>query len=141
MSSYYLIAYQPQRGDFDKVRGLPKFHKIEVKVLRPGLQVRSRNGFVGVPDPLSIPENAAPKSAKEELRKALFSPFHANGFPVHLSAFHSAATARDPKTGRHPTLPRAMLAMAARGLKFNHTPDSKKQLNLDIVAAVLRREQ
>jgi 5-hydroxyisourate hydrolase-like protein (transthyretin family) len=117
------------------VRGLPKFHKIEVKVLRPGLQVRSRNGFVGVPDPPAVLENTASKSGKEELRKALFSPFHANGFPVHLSAFYSAATAKDPKTGRRPTLLRAMLAIDARGLKFNDTPDGGKQLDLDIVAA------
>jgi VWFA-related protein len=135
MSSYYLIGYQPQRTDFDQVRGLPKFHEIDVKVLRARLQVRSRNGFVGVPDPLSIPENAAPRSGKEELRKALFSPFHANGFPVHLSAFYSAATAKDPKTGRRPTLLRAILAIDARGLKFNDTPDGKRQLDLDIVAA------
>jgi len=135
MSSYYLIGYQPQRTDFDQVRGLPKFHKTEVKVLRARLQVRSRNGFVGVPDPPAFSKDAGRKSSKEELRKALFSPFHANGFPVHLSAFYSAATARDPKTGRRPALLRAMLAIDARGLKFNDTPDSKKQLNLDIVAA------
>jgi VWFA-related protein len=135
MSSYYLIGYQPQRTDFDQVRGRPKFHKTEVKVLRAGLQVRSRNGFVGVPDPPAFSEDAGRKSGKEELRKALFSPFHANGFPVHLSAFYSASTAKDPKTGRRPTLLRAMLTIDARGLKFNDTPEGKKQLNLDIVAA------
>jgi VWFA-related protein len=134
MSSYYLIGYQPQRTDFDQVRGLPKFHKIEVKVLRAGLQVRSRNGFVGVPDPPAVTEDTVRKSGKEELQKALFSPFHANGFPVHLSAFYSAAAVKDPKTGRRPALLRAMLAIDARGLKFSDTPDGKKQLNLDIIA-------
>jgi hypothetical protein len=93
MSSYYLIGYQPQRTDFDQVRGLPTFHKIEVKVLPAGLQVRSRNGFVGVPDPPAVMKEAGRKSAKGELQKALFSPFHANGFPVHLSAFYSASAA------------------------------------------------
>ncbi len=135
MSSYYLIGYQPQRTDFDQVRGLPKFHKNEVEVLRASLRVRSRNGFVGVPDPPAVLENTASKSGKEELRKALFSPFHTNGFPVHLSAFYSASATKDPKTGRRPTLLRAMLAIDARGLKFNDTADAGKQLNLDIVAA------
>jgi len=63
--------------------------------------------------------------AKRSCEKALFSPFHANGFPVHLSAFYSAATAKDPKTGRRPTLLRAILAIDARGLKFNDTPDGR----------------
>ncbi len=102
MRAYYLIGYQPNREDFDKVRGEAKFHKIEVNVLRAGLRVRSRNGFVGIPDPPTIHEDAR-KSAKQELRKALFSPFHSNGFPVQLSAFYSAATRKDPKTGRRPT--------------------------------------
>jgi VWFA-related protein len=135
MASYYMIGYQPKRADFDLVRGHPQFHKIEVKVLRPGLQVRSRNGFVGISDPPAIPENAARKSGKEELRKALFSPFHSNGFPVYLSAVYSAATVRDPKTGRRPTLLRAMLAIDARGLRFNDAPEGRKQLDLDIIAA------
>lgn len=135
IGSYYLIGYQPNRRDFDKVRGQAQFHKIEVKVLRAGLQVRSRNGFVGVPDPPPVPEGTPQKSGKEELRKALSSPFHAKGFPVQLSAFYSAATRKDPTTGRHPTVLQAMLAIDARGLKFNDTADGKEQLDLDIIAA------
>jgi hypothetical protein len=42
---------------------------------------------------------------------------------------------KDPKTGRRPTLLRAMLAIDARGLRFNDTPEGRKQLDLDIVAA------
>jgi VWFA-related protein len=135
MGSYYLIGYQPQRTDFDQVRGAPQFHKIEVKVLRSGLEVRSRNGFVGVPDPAATAEATSPKSGKEELRKALFSPFHANGFPVHLSALYSASADKDPKTGRRVSMLRAMLAIDARSLRFNDTADGGKQLNLEIVAA------
>jgi VWFA-related protein len=140
LGSYYLIAYQPRRSDFDTVGGRPKFHKIEMKVLRPHLQVRSRSGFLGTPDPAPAAEPAAghklagPGSEREGLRKALFSPFQANGFPVQLSAFYSASTVKDPKTGRRPALLRAMLAMDARALKFNDTPEGGKQLDLVIVA-------
>ncbi len=134
MRAYYLIGYQPNREDFDKVRGQAQFHKIEVRVLRAGLRVRSRNGFVGIPDPPMVAEDAVRKSGKEELRKALSSPFHSNGFPVQLSAFYSAATRKDPKTGRRPAVLRAMLAIDARGLKFNDTSGGRKQLNLDILA-------
>ena len=140
LGSYYLIAYQPQRSDFDTVRGHPKFHKIEMKVLRPHLQVRSRNGFLGAPDPAPVAEPATghrlagPGSEREGLRKALFSPFQADGFRVQLSAFYSASTVKGPMTGRRPALLRAMLAIDARALKFNDTPEGGKQLDLVIVA-------
>jgi VWFA-related protein len=134
MRGYYLIGYQPNRNDFDPVHGQVQFHRIDVRVLRSGLEVRSRNGFAGIPDPPAVPDGAR-KSGKEELRKALSSPFHANDLPMQLSAFYSSAMRNDPKTGGRPTVLRAMLAIDARGLKFNDTPEGKKQLDLDIVAA------
>jgi VWFA-related protein len=133
MSDYYLLGYQPRRGDFDAVRGLPQFHKIEVKLRRAGLHVRSRNGFFGKPDPTAAPEAAAPDSARTALQKAMLSPFHANGFPVRLSAFYSAL-GKEAKTGHRPILLRAMLAIDARGLKFKSSPDGKEQLDLELVA-------
>ncbi len=133
MGGYYLIGYQPEREDFEKVRGQPQFHRIEVKVLRAGLHVRSRNGFVGTPDPPAR-EPASFESGRQELRQALFSPFHSNGFPVHLSVFYSAGS-KDPKTGRRGALLRAMLAIDAHGLAFQDAPGGKKQLKLDVVAA------
>jgi hypothetical protein len=65
LSSYYLVGYQPQRADFNQVGGLPQFHKIEVKVLRAGLHVRSRNGFLGTPDLQPVTEQVARKSGRE----------------------------------------------------------------------------
>lgn len=47
---YYLIGYKPGGGDFDEVNGRRRFHRIRVKVKRPGLQVRSRCGFIGATD-------------------------------------------------------------------------------------------
>ena len=135
MSSYYLIGYQPQREDFERVRGVAAFHHIEVKVLVPGLQVRSRNGFAGTPDEAAVRSDSSQPSAKDELRKALLSPFHANGFPVHLSAFYSASTAREAKTNRHSTIIRAMLAIDARQLRFAGGPGSERRLELEVIAA------
>jgi len=39
-SSYYLLAYYPEAKQWDG-----KFHKIQVKVNKPGLEVRHRNGY------------------------------------------------------------------------------------------------
>ena len=45
---YYLVGYEPERATFRRER--PRFHRLEVKVKRPGLKVRSRKGFFGVSD-------------------------------------------------------------------------------------------
>src|SRR5688572_4914277 len=47
---YYLIGYVPEESTFKSVQGQRQFHKILVKVKRPGLHVRSRAGFYGVAD-------------------------------------------------------------------------------------------
>ncbi len=136
MSSYYLIGYQPQRTDFDQVRGLPKFHKTDVKVLRAGLQVRSRNGFVGVPDPPAISEGTTRESREDELRRALFSPFQASGFPVHLSAFYSAAMGDAKKAHRLQTTLRTLMVIDARGLTPEDIAGGQKRLILDVLAGI-----
>ena len=42
-AGFYLLGYNPEDTTFDR-----KYHKIAAKVTRKGLEVRSRNGFVGV---------------------------------------------------------------------------------------------
>ncbi len=136
MSSYYLIGYQPQSSDFDQVRGLPKFHKTDVKVLRAGLQVRSRNGFAGVPDSPTVSEGAVRESREDELRRALFSPFQANGFPVYLSAFYSAAAGSAKKAHRLQTTLRTLMVIDARGLTPEDIAGGQKRLVLDVLAGI-----
>jgi VWFA-related protein len=46
--SYYLVGYEPPPETF--ARREPRFHKLEVRVKRPGLKVRSRRGFFGLSD-------------------------------------------------------------------------------------------
>jgi hypothetical protein len=89
-----------------------------------------------VAEPATGHKLAGPGSEREGLRKALLSPFQANGFPVQLSAFYSASTVKDAETGRRPALLRAMLAIDARALKFNDTPEGGKQLDLVIKGVV-----
>jgi VWFA-related protein len=126
MSSYYLLGYQPPGDDFGQVRGNAQFHRIQVRVLRPGLQVRSRDGFAGVPDPPANRETGP----GEELRKALDSPFRGSSLPLNLSAFYSASTG-----GLHTTL-RALLIIDARGLKPQDIADGRKRLVLDVLAGI-----
>ncbi len=49
-NGYYLLGYNPGSDTFKLKKGKSKYHRVAVKVKRPGLEVRSRTGFFGVPD-------------------------------------------------------------------------------------------
>ena len=49
-SAYYLLGFEPVDETFARKRGRPRFHKIKLKVNRPNLRVRTREGFYGVTD-------------------------------------------------------------------------------------------
>lgn len=49
-SAYYLIGFEPPGETFAKKSGRPKFHKIKLKVNRPNVRVRTREGFYGITD-------------------------------------------------------------------------------------------
>lgn len=49
-AGYYLIGYTPDEGTFEKDKGVARFHKVQVRVKRRGLKIRSRQGFYGVTD-------------------------------------------------------------------------------------------
>ena len=73
--SYYLIAYQPSEETFDPQRR--KFHKLEIKVRRPGLKVRYRSGFFGVSD--ADEEKAEKAKLKDsDIVAAIKAPFSLN---------------------------------------------------------------
>jgi VWFA-related protein len=81
-SSYYVLAYYPPT---DKPG---KFHRIDVRVSRPGLTVRARRGYA-----LPKPKNAsaktpapAPGSPAAEVRDALESPIPLSGLTMHVFA-------------------------------------------------------
>ncbi|HET6176463.1 MAG TPA: VWA domain-containing protein [Candidatus Sulfotelmatobacter sp.] len=77
--NYFLIGYRPPASTFDEKDGRSKFHRVEVRVKRPGLKVRSRTGFFGVPgrerDEFVLPRN-------EQFARTLVSPFAVND--IHL---------------------------------------------------------
>jgi VWFA-related protein len=63
-SSYYLLAYTPTQS-FDS-----KFHKVEIKVDRPGAKVYTRTGYIAKADE----PTAQPKTKEEAILKAVMSP-------------------------------------------------------------------
>lgn len=62
-SSYYILAYTPSE-QFDN-----KFHKLEIKVTRPGAKVYARDGYFATPD-----SARGPLSKEDAIVKAAMSP-------------------------------------------------------------------
>jgi hypothetical protein len=61
--SYYLLAYTPTEA-FDK-----KYHKLEIKVTRPGAKIYAREGYFATPDTAFVP-----KTKEEAIVRAAMSP-------------------------------------------------------------------
>jgi len=49
---YYVLGYQPAKTNFDG-----KYRKIEIKVTRPDLRVRARQGYLAIdPAKMTVPQ-------------------------------------------------------------------------------------
>ncbi len=121
---YYLLGYHPDASTFDVKTGQPKFHNVKVKLLRAGLEVRSRSGFFGRSDALHEPK---PQGRQAEIKAALSSPFGANGIHVRLTTLY----AQSPTAG---AFVNAMLYIDAKDLKFTDQPDGWHKAVFDVAA-------
>ncbi len=119
---YYLIGYHPNAETFDKT-GQPKFHRVSVRLKRPGLHVRSRSGFYGAPDRQSAP---VPHTRESQISRALTSPFGANAINVRLTPLYTVG----PKGAYLNTL----LYIDGKDLTFTDEPDGWHKAVIDIVA-------
>lgn len=86
-SSYYVLAYYPPS---DKRDG--KFHRIEVKVNRPGLSVRSRRGYVS-PKGKAAAKDTKTGGMAPELFEAINSPLQVSGLTMRAFAAPFKGTA------------------------------------------------
>ncbi len=87
-SSYYVLAYYPPSSRRDG-----RFHRIQVRVSRPGLTVRARRGYVaprGTPLPLKTTPATGASAAVVE---ALNSPLHVSGLGMRVFAAPFKGTA------------------------------------------------
>lgn len=123
-SGYYLIGYRPDESTFDPRTGQRRFHKISVKVKRPGLQVRSRSGFYGITDERAVPVR---RTRDEQLIGALVSPFNSNGVNLRLTSLFG----NDPRMG---SFVRSLLYIDASQLTFTEEDGGWHKATMDVVA-------
>ena len=121
---YYLLAFHPPEGLFLEKSGRPGFHKLAVKVERSGLHVRSRAGFFGeTDDQVAVPK---PRTAAEQMRAAMLSPFHSAGVGLRLTALYT-------ETPKHVPVVRNLLHIDARDLTWKPGADGSTA-TLQVVA-------
>jgi VWFA-related protein len=123
---FYLIGYRPDESTIDTQTGQRRALKINVKVKRPGLRVRSRSSFYGLTDE----EKAAERRTREQqLQAALASPF-AGDVRVRLTPLFGD----DQGTN---SFVRAMVYVDANDLKFSEEADGTQKATIDIVVLTM----
>ena len=121
---YYLLGYVPDDATFRAERGLRKFHKVAVRVKRPGLKVRSRTGFYGIADEEARPANRTPA---QQMIAALSSPFTSGDVHLKLTTLFD----HDAKVG---SFMRSMLHIDPRDLTFSDEVGGWHKSVVDIIA-------
>jgi VWFA-related protein len=124
-AGYYLIGYQPDDSTFDAAKR--KFNKLLVKVNRPGLVVRYRSGFFGVPDEEAKAPSNAVQSVSNQILSAIASPFQKNDIVLNLNAMFGSEAKRG-------SFVRSFLHIDPKGLKFTQAADGKQATSFDILA-------
>jgi VWFA-related protein len=121
---YYLVGYTPDDATFQELKDKTrKYHKLSLKVRKPGLSIRTRTGFFGIPD-----RNTKPvyRTRGEQLFAALGSPF--GGGAVHLRL--TALFAHNAKEG---SFVQSLLHIEAKDLTFTDEPDDWHKAVVDIL--------
>lgn len=121
-TAYYLIGYQPETETFEG----KKFHKIEVKVTRPDVQVSSREGFYG-----AVASDSRPvfKNADSPLYQAMDSPLQDTGMEMGLTVLHGNSPAGN--------FIRPLFHIRGEDITFADDKDGAKRVVLDVVAVTL----
>lgn len=125
LRGYYIIGYAPPEGTFAAPGKTPRFHKLSLKVRRPGLRVRTREGFLGESD--ATPQTAA--TPEEQLRAAAVSPFSAIDIPLR-------ATLVPGYDKEHGMSVRAMLHIDANALTFSEDPGGTRAARVSMIGVV-----
>ncbi len=125
-AGYYLLGYRPSESAWQGRNGGRDFHRIQVKVTRAGLQVRSRSGFFGETDDEALPKFNTPI---EQLRAAMLSPFQSSGVGLRLTALYAEVPKRGPVV-------RNLLRIDAANLSWEHNLDGsdRSRVMLFVVA-------
>ena len=115
--SYYLLGFDPEDDKFDR-----KHHKIRLRIKRPGLAIRTREGFFGIED---ARVGQAPVTREGQLLSALFSPFGAREIPYQVTSLFFSSTTGQPVI-------RSYFHIDCSKLKFKEEENGIRSLTLEL---------
>ncbi len=121
---YYLLGYRPDESTFDPVTGRRNFHRLEVRVKRAGLNVRTRSGFYGIATENTRPVN---RTRAQQLLSAITSPFASGALDLRLTSIFL----NDPNYG---TFVRSLIHVNGNSLTFTDEPDGGHKASVDVAA-------
>ncbi len=105
------------------------FRKLDVRVKREGLRVRTRKGFIGVTDEvLNVPEK--PRTGDSQLYVMLVSPIPATEVPLRLTPI----VGQDAKGN---SFLRALLHIDTQTIDFADEANGWKRMTLDVAGVTL----
>jgi VWFA-related protein len=82
LKGYYLLSYVPSPNTFAGSAREAKYHRISVLVDQKGVDVHTRDGFLGISETQEQASNEVPNA----LRDAIFSPFQNSDLKLSLSS-------------------------------------------------------
>ncbi len=124
---YYLIGYRPSQDSFRS--GVRGFRKLDVRVKREGLRLRTRKGFISVTDEvLDVPER--PRTGDSQLYEALVSPIPATEVLLRLTPIVS-------QEANGNSFLRALLHIDAQTINLADEVNGWKRMTLDVAGVTL----
>lgn len=123
---FYLIGFRPSPEVFEPVKGKARFNKVEVKLKRAGLSLRTRAGFYGFAEG---GRPAGPRTRNEQMLAALTSPLTSGGLTLRLTSLFSSPA---PKAA----VVDSLMHIDASQLKLTDEADGWKKAVIDVVAII-----
>ncbi|HEV2762826.1 MAG TPA: VWA domain-containing protein [Pyrinomonadaceae bacterium] len=121
---YYLIGYRPDDNSLDPVTKRRRMRDLEVKVKRPGLKLRTREGYFGVTEG---ERRERPATRDAQLSAALLSPFASGDVRARLTSLFGT----DAASGA-PFL-RSLLHVDARDVTFKEAADGSRTAEIEVL--------
>jgi VWFA-related protein len=118
LKGYYLLSYVPSKSTFLSSKK-DLYHRIRIRVKRPGTQVHTRDGFFA-----SANSNSGVPQNQDELQQAIYSPFQHNDLKVDLTSGYI----NDPKDGY---VLRSWLYLDGGNLEFTKETDGGRLVSLE----------
>ena len=122
-TGYYLVGYEPDEETF---KG-KSFHKIDIKVTKPELNVSFRKGFYGRTDKEA---QVVYKTPDSPLFQAINSPFYESGLDIRMTTL----LVKDEASSNYV---RTLIHIPGRDITFTDEQNGDKKAVFDVVAVVL----